>query len=263
MHLLPGMVYIGQMKPAHATGLCVQVRNTYEAMSRAAADLVCRELGRRPNLLLCASAGGTPTRAYELLAHRFASNPRLFHRMRVLQIDEWLGLKLHHPATCEADLRAKLLKPLGITADRFMGPRTNAANPDAECRRLARWLANHGPIDICLLGLGTNGHVAMNEPADALVPEPHVARLADSSRNHPLLKDVVRKPRHGLTLGMGDILRSRKILLLVNGEAKRAAVSMLLQSPVTTRFPASFLQLHSEATLLCDRDAAPDLPGPR
>lgn len=248
------------MRVSPSDGLKVQVFNTYEAMSRAAADLICRELRIRPNLLLCASAGGTPTRAYELLAHRFASNPRLFSQMRVLQIDEWLGLPPHHPATCEADLRTKLLKPLGITPDRFKALKTNAPDPGAECHRLARWLATHGPIDICLLGLGANGHVAMNEPDDALVSEPHVARLADSSRNHAMLKDLTRKPSHGLTLGMGDILRSRKILLLVNGGPKRPAVKKLLQSQVTTRFPASFLHLHPEATLLCDRDAAPLLP---
>lgn len=263
MHLLARKVYIGQMKPSLARGLRVQVLSTYETMSRAAADFICRELRRRPTLLLCASAGGTPTRAYELLARRFASNPRLFNRMRVLQIDEWLGLKPRNPATCETDLRTKLLKPLGITPERFHGPKTNAADPAAECRGLARWLATNGPIDICLLGLGANGHVAMNEPADALVSEPHVAKLADSSRNHAMLKNLARKPSHGLTLGMSDILRSRKILLLVNGGPKRRAVKKLLQSQVTTRFPASFLHLHPEATLLCDRDAAPDLPGRR
>jgi galactosamine-6-phosphate isomerase len=97
----------------------------------------------------------------------------------------------------------------------------------------------------------------MNEPADALNPQVHVATLARSSQQHPMLKELERKPCYGLTLGIGDILRSRKILLLVNGKHKAAALKRLLQPAVTNDFPASFLWLHSDAAVLCDRRAVP------
>jgi galactosamine-6-phosphate isomerase len=98
----------------------------------------------------------------------------------------------------------------------------------------------------------------MNEPANHFVPHAHVAKLARSSIEHPLLKDLARKPRYGMTLGLGEILRSRKILLLASGASKRAVIQRLLEPRVTTRFPASFLWLHQDATVLCDRNAAPD-----
>ena len=227
-------------------------------MSQEAAEIICTELKQRPDLLLCVSAGGTPTRAYQLLAARCRREPRLFARLRVIQIDEWGGLAPGHPATCEADLRAKLLEPLGITDHRFIELRTNATDPAAECSRIARWLDANGPIDICILGLGINGHIAMNEPAAALAPHAHVAKLAPTSRHHAMLKTLKRKPHYGLTLGMGDILRSRRVLLLVNGKRKRTALRRLMKPVVTTRFPASFLWLHSDATILCDEDAAAD-----
>jgi len=229
-------------------------------MSQEAADFICRELEQRPNLLLCVSAGSTPTRAYQLLAARYAREPGLFDQMRVLQIDEWCGLAPGSPATCHADLRTKILGPLRVTPDRYKGFRTNAPGPEAECGRIARWLAAHGPIDICVLGLGANGHVAMNEPGAAMTPHVHLAELARSSRHHAMLKTLAKKPRYGLTLGMEDILRSRRILLLVNGKRKRPALSRLMKPLITTRFPASFLWLHSDATVLCDREAAAEFP---
>jgi galactosamine-6-phosphate isomerase len=183
--------------------------------------------------------------------------------MHVLQIDEWGGLKPGDPATCEADLRTKVLEPLGITRDHYQGFRTDAHDPEEECARIARWLAANGPIDVCILGLGGNGHVAMNEPANALTPHAHVAALAASSRKHAMLKDLAKKPRYGFTLGMTDILCSRRILLLVNGKRKRSALKQLTRPRVTPRFPASFLWLHPDATVLCDREAAAAFPARR
>ena len=95
----------------------------------------------------------------------------------------------------------------------------------------------------------------MNEPGDALIPHPHVSRLARASVLHPMLKHLKHKPRYGLTLGMGDIFRSRKILLLVSGVRKRAALKRLRIPRVSARFPGSFLWLHPDAMVLCDREA--------
>ena len=182
--------------------------------------------------------------------------PAIFKKLRVLQIDEWGGLPPGNPATCRTDLQNKLLQPLGISSQRFEGFRSDAPDPERECERISRWLAANGPIDICLLGLGLNGHVAMNEPADEFVPHPHVSKLTRSSIGHGMLKDLQAKPRYGLTLGLGDILRSRRILLVVSGQAKQTVMKRLLQPRVSTRFPASFLWLHSDVTIHCDRDAA-------
>ena len=246
-------------KPARAgLSLAVEVAEDYEAMSRRAEQLIVTNLRRRPRLLLCASAGGTPTRLYQLLAARRQDEPRLFDRLRVLQIDEWGGLPPAHPATCDEDLRVKLVAPLRLSHDRYVSFRTDASDPEAECQRVAEWLAQNGPIDLCILGLGLNGHVAMNEPAAAITPEIHVAKLARGSLNHAMLQNLERKPTYGLTLGLRDILSSRQILLLVNGQKKQKALGRLLRPQVTTRFPASFLWLHSDATVLCDRASMPE-----
>jgi len=233
----------------------VRVAKAYARMSSHAADIICEELQRKPDLLLCLSAGGTPTGLYEELVKRRLFNPKLFSRFRAMGVDEWGGLPAGGPGTCQADLERKLLGPMKIQSSRRRLFRSDAPAPERECERMARWLVENGPIDVCILGLGLNGHVAMNEPGTTLNPRVHVAGLAPSSSRHSMLKALSRKPRFGLTLGLLDILGSRKIILLVSGQTKRPILQKLLQPRVTTRLPASFLWLHPNSTVLCDQAA--------
>jgi galactosamine-6-phosphate isomerase len=229
-----------------------------EGLSAQAAAHLLREIRRRPALLLGLATGASPTRTYARLAGVAGAEPSRFARVRILKLDEWLGLPANHPASSEAYLRANVLRPWGIPRSRYQGPRSRPADPAAECARLARWLRGHGPIDVCVLGLGRNGHLLMNEPADALVPGPHVARLAPSTRRHSMLAGLRRPPARGLTMGMADILRSRTILLLVSGRHKTAPLRRMIQRRVTSRCPASLLWLHPDVTVYCDRAAAGD-----
>ncbi len=236
----------------------------YEGLSQRAADLIAEEVRANPALLLCAASGATPIRTYELLAEQARHGPTSFERLRVLKLDEWGGLAKDDPATCEAFLRRHLLEPLRIPDDRYIGFQGDARDPQAECARIRLRLAKQGPIDICVLGLGLNGHLAFNEPADELEPGPHVAALSGQSLQHSMLRKAREVVRYGLTLGMADILLARQVLLLVNGPHKREPLHRLWTSGVSTRFPASFLWLHGDATCLCDAEAAaapdPDAP---
>jgi putative deaminase/isomerase len=233
----------------------VQEWKDQDELSREAAAYVLRELALQPGLLLGAVTGASPTRTYERLARKRSARPDLFRRFRVLKLDEWLGLRASHPATSEAFVRARILAPLGVDRSRYEGWACAPADPEAECRRISRWLDRHGPMDVCLLGLGRNGHLLMNEPAAALDPGPHVARLAPSTRRHSMLQSLKTPPRYGLTLGLGDILRARRILLLVSGRHKAAPLRRMLTGEVSTRCPASLLWLHPDATVYFDREA--------
>lgn len=147
-----------------------------------------------------------------------------------------------------------ILQPLRISADRYLGFRTGA-DPAEEAQRFHRQLSAWGPIDLCILGLGLNGHLGLNEPAPVLSVHTHVATLAPSSQQHHMVQDLAEKPKAGITLGMGDILHSREVLLLVNGEHKRAAMQELRKPQVSTQFPASLLWLHPNAWCGADRAA--------
>ena len=232
------------------------VLSDHEAVSRHAEGWLVERLRERPDALLCLATGRSPMRTYELLAARYTAEPHLFDRMRVLKLDEWGGLPINDPATCEEHLRHSLIAPLELEK-RYMGFESQPADAQAECTRIATWLQQNGPIDVCVLGLGLNGHLGFNEPADRLQPHAHVAELSETSLTHAMVSGSGDRPRYGLTLGMADILQSRRILLLVTGAAKREPVRQLLSGEITTAFPASLLALHSDVLLLCDEAAKP------
>ena len=223
-----------------------------DALNRQAAALVWEVAGAKPDLLICLASGDTPTGTYAQLARA----PARLTGARFIQLDEWTGLGAGDPASCAAYLQRTLCGPLAVPPERWIGFHGDAPDAVAECGRVAAALTESGPIDLCILGLGRNGHLALNEPSDSFDPFCHVANLDAQSRAHPMLAETAVAVRQGLTLGLGDILRAHRILLLVSGSAKRAPLARLAARRITSEMPASFLWLHGDTTCLCDRAAA-------
>jgi galactosamine-6-phosphate isomerase len=224
-------------------------------MSRRAAALIIQAIRDNPMLVLCAATGATPLGTYQQLAEEYRVQPDLFAQMRVVKLDEWHALARHDPATCEVFLQNHLLHPLAIPEPRVIGFRSDVTVAEAECRRVAGQVAAWGKIDLCLLGLGVNGHLGLNEPGETLQARCHVARLAESTRGHSMLHAVKQRPAHGMTLGMADLLQSRRILLLVSGSHKRNVLRRMLDGSISTHLPASLLHVHRDTHVLCDREA--------
>ncbi len=229
------------------------------AISRVAAGIIHDAVRRKPDLLLCAATGSSPTDTYARLAELQEQTPADFSSMRVIKLDEWGGLPMDDSGSCESYLRKHLLDPLGIGDDRYVGFESRPEDGEEECREIREWLERQGPIDMAILGLGMNGHVALNEPADSLEPFAHVAELAHSSLSHSMLQSSRYRPQFGLTLGLGEILQARRVILLVSGESKREVFAHWRQGRLSTRFPASLLHLHPRLTCLCDREAASEV----
>jgi galactosamine-6-phosphate isomerase len=169
-----------------------------------------------------------------------------------VKLDEWLGLSPGDPVSCEHYLQSRLVGPLAIAAERYLSFDSETKDPVRECTRISAELERQGPVDVCILGLGRNGHVGLNEPAPTLQPRCHVAKLSAETLGHAMMSGRDAKPAFGLTLGMGDILASRKILLLVTGQGKERAIARFLEATVTTDLPASFLWLHQDVEVLLD-----------
>ena len=223
-----------------------------EALDREAAALIWEAARGRSDLLICLASGDTPSGTYALLA----GAPDRLASARYIQLDEWAGIGADDPASCAAYLERTVRGPLAVPPERWIGIQGDAPDAAAECRRVTTVLEDAGPIDLCILGLGRNGHLGLNEPAESFDPFCHVATLATLSRGHPMLAETATSVRQGLTLGLGDILRARRVLLLVSGAAKRAPLARLAARRVTSALPASLLWLHGDAVCLCDRDAA-------
>lgn len=236
----------------------IEIYPSYEALSRRATEIVAAEIQRHKALLLCAATGGSPTRTYELLAAEATLRPDLFDRLSVLKLDEWGGLPMNHPATCESYLQKQVVTPLRIPDNRYIAFRSDPENPERECDRIQDMLDKKGPIDLCILGIGMNGHIAFNEPAAVLTAHCHVARLSAQSLQHRMVAGHAEQPAYGLTLGMADIFESRLILLLINGVEKQAIARAFLEQKISTELPASLLWLHPNVICLIDEEAAQD-----
>jgi galactosamine-6-phosphate isomerase len=226
----------------------------YDRLSAAAAALVVSEVEKKKDLLLCAATGNSPKGLYDALAGKAKADRGFFAALRTVKLDEWGGIAADHPGSAERYLRERLLGPLGIPPERYLAFAPAPPDPAAECARIRDELERHGPIDVCVLGLGVNGHLGFNEPGPFLVPQCHVARLSEESRRHTMVRAMAGgAPEFGLTLGMREILASRRIILLVTGSGKEQAVAELLSGRVSTMLPASFLWLHGNVDCLIDR----------
>jgi len=228
----------------------------YQEMSRKAAAHVIAAAVAKNESLLCLPAGNSPAGLYQELIREAERKPDLFRRLRVVKLDEWLGVPASDAATCEHFLKSRLLDPLEIGPERYISFNSETGEPLRECAKVQGELERQGPIDLCILGLGKNGHVGLNEPGPSLQPHCHVAKLSEETLRHAMITSSEVRPRFGLTLGIGDILQARKILLLVSGKGKERVIAKFLEGTVAMDLPASFLWLHGDLEVFLDDSCA-------
>ena len=216
--------------------------DSLEELNDKVSDFVMEELQKNTTALVCAATGNSPTGMYKKLAEK---KDRLdVTGLRFVKLDEWYGPPMDNPGTCEYYLQKHLLQPLNIQPEQYTAFTSDAQDPLGECERIQHYLTENGPIDICVLGIGKNGHIAFNEPSTELNAGVHIAQLTPETLEHGMAKIINTKLEYGLTLGMADILQSKLIILLVNGPHKRDILNNLLTSNISTHLPASFLWLH-------------------
>ncbi len=227
--------------------------NTIAESNEQASETIIQELQQNPQSLICAATGNSPTGVYQKLVEKKASFTAT--GLRVIKLDEWYGLGINDEGSCEKYLHEHLINPLGISHNKYIAFDGKAADPEKELEHVSNYLNDHGPIDLCILGLGKNGHIAFNEPADALHPHAHMAPLSSTSLQHTMIKGTGEQIKYGMTLGMTDILQSKKIILLVNGTHKNAIMEKLMEQKISTQLPASLLWLHANVQCFyCDND---------
>lgn len=226
--------------------------SNYDQMSQLAYESIISELKIRSRQFICIATGNSPEGTYNKLAITYKNQPDYFKEVSIVKLDEWGGLSANDTNSCETYIRHKILQPLHISDDRFISFKSNTDSPEKECERVQKEIDDNGPIDICILGLGKNGHIGFNEPSDSLSLNCHVAQLSNDSLQHQMTNAMYKKPGYGLTLGMANILQSKKIILLVTGPNKDKIISELLEEKITTHLPASFLWLHSNIECYID-----------
>lgn len=224
----------------------------YEAMSEAASEVLVNCLVQKPDALFCIATGSSPTEAYRLFVEKVKSKNIDTGKMRIIKLDEWKGLSKDNPATCEYYVQEHILKPLGISEDRYISFDPMEENAEYECERITKLLHENGGIDCCVLGLGRNGHLGLIEPADKLNPFVHKAVLDKKTQTHPMLAANHQMVSEGYTLGLADLLASKEILFVVTGGDKQEAYELLQESVITNKQPANYLWLHNNTHCIVD-----------
>ncbi|MCF7944395.1 MAG: 6-phosphogluconolactonase [Spirochaetia bacterium] len=223
----------------------------HEQYIQTAASILTEQIIKKPNSLFTLATGQSPKDVYTRWVQEIKEQKINTEQMIIHKLDEWVGLPSGHKGTCERFLQENVLDPLSIDMSHYLSVSAETEEPKNESDRMHKELEKKGYSDVCVLGLGRNGHLGLNEPGEFLYPNTYTAELSNSSQNHAMLSGA--KVFYGITMGIGEILRSRHIVLLVSGTEKEKAVESLYSSAISTQNPASFLFLHPKVTIVLDQ----------
>ena len=224
-----------------------------------AADVVEALVAARPDCVLGLATGSSPLPAYqELIARRRAGRGPSYDRVRAFTLDEYVGLPDGHPQSYRSTIERELTDPIGIPRDRVASPDPTPGSLPTAGERYEAALREAGGVDLQVLGIGSDGHLAFNEPGSSLASLTRIKTLTEQTRtdNARFFDSLDEVPRLVLTQGLATILRARHLLLLATGEAKADALAAAVEGPLSASCPASVLQLHPHVTVLVDEPAA-------
>lgn len=233
------------------------VAKSYEEMSRLAADVLAACVSANPRCVLGLATGTTPIGLYADLVADYQAGKLSFKDVTTFNLDEYCGLEGTHPQSYRWFMRHHLFDHIDIDL-------ANTHTPDVACADEAEASAAYegaiaaaGGVDVQLLGIGNNGHIGFNEPCDEFSRATHTVTLTEDTRqaNSRLFDSIDEVPTQARTMGIGTIMRARKLLLVANGPAKAAIVKEALYGPVTPQVPASILQFHPDVTVIVDPEA--------
>ena len=229
----------------------------YDEMSRRAADIIAAQVLLKPDCVLGLATGSSPVGTYQELIRKYQAGALDFSRVRSVNLDEYVGLTPDHDQSYAWFMRHNLFDHININRANTNVPSGVAPDTEAECARYDALIASYGGIDLQLLGLGPNGHIGFNEPADEFPTGTHQVTLTDATiqANKRFFASADDVPRHARTMGIRDIMQARRVLMVVSGEGKAETVRAAFTGPVTPRVPASILQLHPDFTLVADEAA--------
>ena len=229
----------------------------YKEMSRAAANLISAQIILKPNCVLGLATGSSPVGTYQQLIEWYNKKDLDFSQVRTVNLDEYVGLTPDHDQSYAYFMRDNLFNHVNIDLSNTNIP--DGTNPDgaAECARYDKVIQDLGGIDLQLLGLGVNGHIGFNEPADHFSCGTQQIELTQSTRdaNKRFFTSIDEVPTHARTMGVRDILRAKRLVMVASGENKAQAVKAAFFGPITPWMPASILQYHPDFTLVADEAA--------
>ena len=232
------------------------VTKNYDEMSVKAANIIADIIKAKPDCTLGMATGGTPVGTYNELVNMTLRGEVSFKRVSTVNLDEYYPISPENPQSYRYFMNENLFDKVDIDKSRTFVPSGVDENVERACESHEKVIDQLG-IDLQLLGIGRNGHIGFNEPAEELSPFTHLTPLTKDTinANARFFSSEAEVPRHAVTMGMASIFKAKKILLLASGKGKAEVIKAMVSGGITTGCPASLLCLHPDVTIICDEEA--------
>lgn len=234
----------------------------YDEMSKRAAEIVKKQIKEKPNSVLGLATGSTPLGMYKYLIEMYKKGEIDFSNVVTFNLDEYVGLSPDHPQSYHYFMYENFFNHVNIKKENIHIPNGVAEDLEEECERYEKEIEKAGGIDLQILGIGVNGHIGFNEPDESIDTKTHVVTLTEDTinANKRFFKNADEVPRKAITMGLGSIMKARKIVLLASGKSKARAIKETIKGKLTTKVPATVLALHPGVTIIIDKEAASLIP---
>ena len=240
----------------------IYVTENYQEMSRQAANILSAQIILKPDCVLGLATGSSPIGTYDQLVEWYKKGDLDFSEVKTVNLDEYKGLTKDNDQSYYYFMHHHLFDRVNINLDNTNVPDGTEPDSDKECARYEELIRSMDGVDIQLLGIGHNGHIGFNEPDSVFAKTTHCVDLTESTieANKRFFASADDVPRQAYTMGIGTIMKAKKILLIVSGEDKAEILAKAFYGPITPEVPASILQLHDDVILVADKAAMSKMP---
>jgi glucosamine-6-phosphate isomerase len=237
--------------------MTIQILPDYASLSKATTDLIVEYISKKPNSLICIASGHTPIGVFEEFKKRVQSKETDIKKCTFLSLDEWIGIDPNDPGSCLSMLQKDFFIPLGINQSQVEFFNVETIDLQKECDRINSMIEKNGGLDIMLVGVGTNGHIGMNEPGTSFESYAHIGELAEETKQ--VGQKYFEKETSlstGITLGLKHLREAKLPIVMASGKKKAAIIAKGLKTIATEEIPLSVANLITEGYIMIDQDAA-------
>ncbi|MFZ5516048.1 MAG: glucosamine-6-phosphate deaminase [Candidatus Zhuqueibacterota bacterium] len=241
--------------------MLVVIKKNYDEMSTEGAKQVAEMIRRKPNCVLGFATGSTPLGVYKELIRMYKEEGLDFSKVTTFNLDEYVGLPPEHDQSYHYFMWENLFKHINVDPRYVHIPQGMTNDVNGFCDWYEERINAFGGIDLQILGIGANGHIAFNEPGSSLGSRTRIKTLDKLTKrdNARFFVNQEEVPKYAITMGVGTIMDAKSLLLLASGPSKADAIKATVEGPITALYPATIVQMHRKATIICDEDSAATL----
>ncbi len=239
----------------------VRIYKNVDEIGYVAATIFTAQVVSKPHSVLGLATGSTPIPTYKNMIDMYNKGLVDFSKVTTFNLDEYIGLEHSHPQSYYYFMQENLFKGINVPVENIHVPSGISDDIEKTAKQYDEMIQNAGGIDVQILGIGINGHIAFNEPCEYFPAGTHTVNLTQSTieANARFFQNKSEVPKSAITMGIGSIMKAKKIIIIATGANKADAVYSMINGTINPQLPASILQLHSDVTLLCDKAAASKL----